>query len=103
MLTGDLDEAGRIVDFGEVKRVLGGWIDEHLDHAFIANADDPILAFLSAHDQRRHVVPFEPSAENLATYLLSVAAGLLERDDKPWRVTSLVLHETPNGRAEATR
>jgi len=96
-----LDRAGRIVDFGDVKERLGGWIDRNLDHAFIANEADPIVAWLEEHEQRRHVVAFEPSAENLAAYLLEVAQGLLDVCDVR-RVVSLVVHETPNGRAEAT-
>lgn len=96
-----LDRAGRVVDFGVVKDRVGGWIDEHLDHAFIANANDPIVPWLVEHGQRRHVVDFEPSAENLAAYILNVAIGLL--DDDRLRVESVVVHETPTGRAEARR
>lgn len=100
-LTGELDRAGRIVDFGDVKRVFGGWIDDTLDHGFIANADDPIVGFLREHGQRHVAVPFEPSAENLAVWMLGRAAGMLDAPGR--RVTSLVVHETPNGLAEARR
>ncbi|MCX7700826.1 MAG: 6-carboxytetrahydropterin synthase, partial [Gemmataceae bacterium] len=30
-----LDRLGMVVDFGEVKRVIGGWIDATLDHKMI--------------------------------------------------------------------
>lgn len=96
---GALDHAGRVIDFGDVKRVLGGWVDEHLDHAFIANELDPIVAWLRKHGQRHVVVPFEPSAENLAAWLLERAHAMLDAPGR--RVVSVVLHETPNGRAEA--
>lgn len=29
----ELDPAGRVVDFGVMKQILGAWIDEHWDHA----------------------------------------------------------------------
>lgn len=104
LLTGDLDEAGRIVDFGDVKRVFGGWLDEHLDHAFVANAEDTDLVAALRPFQRKpvHVVPFEPSAENLARYLLAKAGALLDVDGAR-RVARLVLFETPTSSAEATR
>lgn len=96
---GELDHAGRIVDFGEVKRVLGGWIDDNLDHGFIANAADvDVVAFVKAAGSKLHVVPFEPSAENLSAMLLDVARLLLPDFD----VRAVVVYETPTSRAEAT-
>lgn len=103
LLTGELDRAGRIIDFGDVKDSFGGWLDEHLDHTFIANHLDAdlIRAVTAANKKPVVVVPFEPSAENLAEMLLEKAAELLDKPGR--RVTRLTLWETPNGRAEAFR
>lgn len=98
LLTGSLDKVGRVVDFSVIKEKLGGWIDDNLDHAFIANAKDPIVPFLIQHKQRHMVVPFEPTAENLAGMLLKEASRLLKGTGL--HVSSLVLWETPTSRAE---
>jgi 6-pyruvoyltetrahydropterin/6-carboxytetrahydropterin synthase len=103
LLTGTLDRAGRIVDFGDVKRGLGAWLDTYLDHACIVNAEDRALVdFLVAHKQKHYVFRGEPSAENLADHLLMVAAKLLDVDGAR-RVTRVVLFETPTSSAEASR
>ena len=102
-LTGALDGAGRIVDFGDVKRVFGGWLDDNLDHACIVNqADGPLRAYLTGAQSKAFVFPSESSAENLAMFLLARAAELLDVDGTR-RVTSLVLFETPTSSARATR
>ncbi len=31
----ELDAAGMVLDFSEIKRVISGWIDEHLDHRMV--------------------------------------------------------------------
>lgn len=99
-LVKDLDDVGRIVDFSVVKQMLGGWIDETLDHAFIVNAADPLLAIIAA-DGKHVVVPFEPTAENLAMWIFGVASSLL--NDDRMHVSQLKLWETPTSSAEVTR
>lgn len=102
LLTGTLDAAGRIVDFGDVKRMLGGWLDEHLDHGFIANAEDrDVIAAMHALGTKLHVVPFEPSAENLAVIIYEVACRLLDVP-RCRRVVSVRLWETPTSCADAS-
>ena len=39
--TPSLDALGMVVDFTEIKRVIGAWIDETLDHKMILHRDDP--------------------------------------------------------------
>ena len=96
----ELDRAGRVIDFGDVKRIVGGWIDENWDHAFLVNAADKTwCAFLKIEQQRRFEFPGEPSAENLAAFLLTKAQELLA--DRGIKVTRVRFWETPNGSAEA--
>ncbi len=96
----ELDIAGRVIDFGDIKRIVGGWIDDNLDHAFLVNAlDTPMRAFLDTQKQRFFSFPFEPSAENLATFLLDKAQVLLAH--RNIKVTRVRFWETPNGSAEA--
>lgn len=93
-----LDEAGRVVDFGVVKDVVGAWIDGHLDHGYIAAVGDEVGAFIESQGQRVFWMPTdlgEPTAENIATLIKREATRLLSE------VGSLVVlrvrvYETPN-------
>ncbi len=67
-----LDELGFVVDFTEIKRKLGGWLEDNWDHAFLANGrDEELLAALKAvKGSRIFVFPGEnPSAEVMAREL----------------------------------
>ncbi len=94
-----LDAVGRVIDFGVVKAVVGGWIDEHLDHGYIGEADDPILEAARKVGSKVHSVSFPPTAEHLARYLFDVASNLLGGSYKI-RVVRVRLYETPNGWAD---
>lgn len=91
-----LDEVGRVIDFGCVKELVGGWIDKNLDHACIVNfADRALIEFLQANNQRKYVMLFgEPSAENMARDLLDQAQVLLA--PKGVAVRNVRLYETPS-------
>src|SRR6187397_3041331 len=59
----DLDALGMVMDFTKIKRVLGGWIDEHLDHKMLLHRDDPVLAYLRQQGEPVHVLDVNPTAE----------------------------------------
>ncbi|MFO0852599.1 MAG: 6-carboxytetrahydropterin synthase [Gemmataceae bacterium] len=61
-----LDRLGMVVDFSEVKRVLGRWIDDHLDHRMILHKDDPALPELRKQNEPVVVLDVNPTAENIA-------------------------------------
>ena len=93
-----LDEVGRVIDFGEVKRVLGGWLDDNWDHGFILGPDDPLLFWLEEHEMKRFVLAWAPTAENIASYFFTVASELMGRAGIS--VTKVRVWETPNCWAE---
>lgn len=96
-----LDHVGRVIDFSQVKAIVGEWIDTHLDHAFIYYDLDPILSalFFKHSDQKYYQVPFEPTAENLSRHIANVAQNLLTKFGI--KVVNLRLYETPNCWADA--
>lgn len=47
-----LDSVGRVVDFGVIKGVIGKWLNDTLDHVFVANPKDPIISFLKEQGLR---------------------------------------------------
>jgi len=78
-----LDEAGLLVDFLDVKRLMGGAI-EYLDHRFIN--DLPPFDVLN------------PSAENIAKYFYDrVSAGM--KNDAPVRISEVRVWETDTSSA----
>jgi 6-pyruvoyltetrahydropterin/6-carboxytetrahydropterin synthase len=70
-----LDELGMVVDFTRLKRVVGSWIDETLDHKMLLHKDDPVLPFLRQQGEPVHVLDVNPTAENIARLIYDFAAG----------------------------
>ena len=70
-----LDAQGMVVDFSRLKRVVGGWIDEALDHKMLLHRDDPVLAFLRAQGEPVFVMDVNPTAENIARLIYNYAAA----------------------------
>ncbi len=73
--TDHLDELGMVVDFSRLKRVVGGWIDETLDHKMLLHKDDPVLAFLREQGEPVYVLNVNPTAENIAKLIFEYAAA----------------------------
>ena len=71
-----VDPVGRVVDFSLIKQRMLGWLDEHWDHAFIVFAEDAsaLAAVRAVEPTKYFVLPWNPTAENMARYLLEVVA-----------------------------
>jgi 6-pyruvoyltetrahydropterin/6-carboxytetrahydropterin synthase len=99
----NLDGIGRVIDFSVVKEQIGGWIDKHWDHTtLVAEEDTVTLAALKSMPQYKapYVCAFNPTAENMAHYLLNdVCPRVLT--DKNVKVSRIRVWETPNCFAEA--
>jgi 6-pyruvoyltetrahydropterin/6-carboxytetrahydropterin synthase len=72
----EVDSVGRVIDFALIKRRLLGWLDDHWDHAFILwTLDESALAAVKAATPTKYfLLPWNPTAENMARYLLEVVA-----------------------------
>lgn len=82
-----LDAVGRVIDFSEVKARLCMWLEESWDHKFLVWNRDELMIRLSRQDQdTAHVndmldesfvwVPFNPTAENMAEYIVEVVGPI---------------------------
>lgn len=97
----DLDHAGRVVDFGAIKELVGGWIDDALDHGMIAASwDEEIIALCKSNDWKLFVMDCEPTAENIARMIYGHATSLLKSRDAGLRVENVRVHETMNAYAD---
>ena len=73
--TESLDELGMVVDFSRLKRVVGGWLDEALDHKMLLHKDDPVLEYLREQSEPLFVMEVNPTAENIAKLIFEYAAA----------------------------
>lgn len=81
------DELGRVMDFSVIKAKLCNWLEDHWDHRFIVWEQDPLAADIAKLDSATVKVPFNPTAENMAQYLVEVVAP------KQLEGTGVVLHK----------
>jgi 6-pyruvoyltetrahydropterin/6-carboxytetrahydropterin synthase len=91
---GERDEVGRVIDFSKVKELVGGWLDTHLDHGFIAQRGDSIIRYLDETGGKVYITEFSPTAENLAEHVMEKAGELLT--PLGIAVVRVVCYETPN-------
>ncbi len=87
-----LDKIGRVIDFGEIKSRLCMWIENNWDHKFLAWDNDPVMLRVAdltnvwdrpynggKSGEANEILsgsivwtPFNPTAENMAEYLVRV-------------------------------
>jgi 6-pyruvoyltetrahydropterin/6-carboxytetrahydropterin synthase len=90
-------QSGMVMDFGFLKTLMVSHIDACFDHALIVWIDDPLLDKFKEVAGRYVVVPFIPTAENLAKIWFDVLKpGVLLNGAK---LVALDVWETPNCRA----
>lgn len=99
----ELDKLGMVTDFAVIKEKLGVWIDEHWDHGFVYYEKDravlhALLEFQGEEEgtflQKRYPLPYNPTAENMAQYLLEVGNNLFKGTEV--KVVEVTLWETEN-------
>lgn len=80
----ELDSVGRVIDFGMLKSILCSWLEDSWDHKMLLWDLDPIASTLihTEDDELAAAVfivelPFNPTAENMAAYLLKLGHTLL--------------------------
>lgn len=97
------DSVGRIVDFSDLKTRCKGWLDEHWDHSFLVYEKDAnaIQALKSVQPSRLFELPYNPTAENMAKYLLEVAAPEFMKGSGA-QVVRVRIWETEDSYAEAS-
>jgi 6-pyruvoyltetrahydropterin/6-carboxytetrahydropterin synthase len=70
-----LDPLGMVMDFTDIKNVVGDWIDRMLDHRMLLHRDDPALTFLKEQGEPVFVLDVNPTAENIAKLIFDFAVG----------------------------
>src|SRR5438105_10350899 len=88
-----LDALGMVMDFSEIKRVIGAWIDTNLDHRMILHKDDPVLPVIKERGEPVFLLDVNPTAENIAKLIYDFALG------QGFPVTEVTLWETDDSYA----
>lgn len=85
-----LDSLGMVVDFGEIKQAIKGWIDTNLDHRMLLCRQDPMVSFLVQMGEPLYLMDENPTAENIAKHIYQQA------QNQGFKVTEVRLWETPS-------
>ena len=69
----DVSEEGMVIDFSDIKKISNQFIQEKLDHAFMVwEKDEELIRFFKQSKGHKPViVPFTPTAENMAAYIFN--------------------------------
>lgn len=111
---GKLDDVGRVIDFSVVKTTLCQWLEDNWDHKFLHWEKDELIRGIKVlvdHDQTHHTpltvanedarhffrsmvcLPFNPTAENLAAYMVNVIGPQL-LDEHGVQLVECTIEET---------
>jgi 6-pyruvoyltetrahydropterin/6-carboxytetrahydropterin synthase len=97
----DFDKIGRVIDFSVIKAKLCMWLETEWDHRFLVWQEDPFAEQLAAMDETVVILPFNPTAEKTADFLLRVMGPkLLEGTDVV--LTKVTVEETRKCSASAS-
>lgn len=91
---------GMVMDFGQLKRIVGEEVVQRLDHAFILRrtaAGAALAEVLGGRFDRIVQVDYQPTCENL---LVDFASRIAPRMPQGVELLSLRLHETASSYAE---
>ncbi len=68
-----LDRRGMVVDFSDVKNIVGNFIKTELDHKMLLNKKDKMIAVLKSLNEPYYVTEENPTAENIAKLIFRFA------------------------------
>jgi 6-pyruvoyltetrahydropterin/6-carboxytetrahydropterin synthase len=91
-----LDARNMVADFGDIKRIVKGWVDRELDHRMILHRDDPLVKCLRDLGEPMYLLESNPTVERIArlVYEISREQGL--------PVVRVTVWETPTSWATYT-
>ena len=68
-----LDARNMVADFGEIKRVVKGWVDRELDHRMILRRDDPLVPCLQSLGEPVYLLESNPTVERIARLVYDIS------------------------------
>jgi len=89
-----LDHRNMVCDFGDIKRVVKGWIDRELDHRMLLRHDDPFVKPLQDLGEPVYLLDSNPTVERIARLIFDFAST------QGFPVVKVRVWETPMSFAE---
>ncbi len=85
-----LDKRHILFEFGDLKEVLKGWIDENLDHKMLLHREDPLVKALRELGEPIYLFDTNPTAEAIARviYDYAVSKKLPVEEIRVWETES---------------
>ncbi|MDR2346430.1 MAG: 6-carboxytetrahydropterin synthase QueD [Planctomycetaceae bacterium] len=71
-----LDDNGMLLDFTKIKKIIGEWINDNLDHRVILCEKDPLVKLLLQYNEPVYILSDNPTAENLARIIFNRCESL---------------------------
>jgi 6-pyruvoyltetrahydropterin/6-carboxytetrahydropterin synthase len=68
-----LDARNMVADFGDIKRVVKGWVDRELDHRMILRRDDPLVRCLQTLGEPVYLLESNPTVERIARLVYDIS------------------------------
>jgi 6-pyruvoyltetrahydropterin/6-carboxytetrahydropterin synthase len=81
-----LDHRGMVIDFTDIKNIIGNFINDHLDHRILLCKEDQLIPVLKKLNEPYYAMDHNPTAENIAKliYDFGVSKGLPIVSVKLW-------------------
>jgi 6-pyruvoyltetrahydropterin/6-carboxytetrahydropterin synthase len=89
-----LDKIGMVRDFSDISEIIGGFIEENIDHKMLLRRDDPITKLLLDLGEPVYIMDRNPTAENIAEMIFHYAR------EQGLPVSAIRLWETKDAYAE---
>ena len=95
---------GYAIDFSEIKRIGLAFINDHFDHAYIANPKDYMVDVLKEHNSKHWLMGLNgtefcnPSVENMAKEIFMIMNILF--NGRGITIDKVILYETPTSHTE---
>ena len=90
----ELDNRNMVCDFGDIKRIIKGWIDKELDHKMVLRYDDPLVKPLQMLGEPVFLLDSNPTVERLARLIFEYTS------QQGFPVVRVTVWETPTSFAE---
>jgi len=85
-----LDKRHILFEFGDLKDILKGWIDEQLDHKMLLHREDPLVKPLQEMGEPIYLFDTNPTAEAIARaiYEYAISKKLPVEEIRVWETES---------------
>jgi 6-pyruvoyltetrahydropterin/6-carboxytetrahydropterin synthase len=90
----ELDSRNMVCDFGDIKRIVKGWIDQELDHKMLLRHDDPLVRLLQQLGEPIYLLDSNPTVERIARLIFEYTSK------QGFPVVRVTVWETPTSFAE---